>query len=192
MEYKRKKCSNKEHKDNDALYLCQNCKLYICNKCFNYHKELFNNHIIHTLDNNKEIFIDQCKEINHPMKMEFFCKTHNKLCCVCCISKIEVNGYGRHKDCNVCTIQDIKEEKRNKLKDNIKYLEDLSGNLNDSIKELKILYDKVEEKKEQLKSKIQNIFTKLRSALNEREDELLLEADNILNKLFDNVNIKRK
>ena len=189
MEYKKKKCSNKEHKDNDALYFCQNCKLYICKKCLSHHKELFDDHIVQNLDNNKEIFIDLCKEVNHPMKFEFFCKTHNQLCCVCCVSKIKVNGYGQHKDCNVCAIQDIKEEKKNKLKENIKYLEDLSSNLNDSIKELKILYDKIEEKKEQLKLKIQNIFTKLKTALNEREDKLLLEVDNKLNKLFDNANI---
>ena len=41
-----------------------------------------------------------------------------------CISKIETNGYGQHKDCDVISIQDIKEEKKLKLKENMKYLED--------------------------------------------------------------------
>ena len=71
------------------------------------------------------------------MKLEFFCKTHNKLCCVCCIAKIETNRYGQYKNCNVCTIQEINEEKKNKLKDNLKYLKDLSWNLNQAIKEIK-------------------------------------------------------
>ena len=95
---------------------------------------------------NKEIFIDICKEKRHSKQLEFYCKNHNKLCCAACITKLETNGYGQHKDCDVCVIQDIKEEKKNKLKDNIKYLEDLSNNLNNSIKELKQLFDKIEEK----------------------------------------------
>ena len=121
--------------------------------------------------------------------MEFYCKNHNKLCCVACISKIETKGYGQHKDCDICIIEDIKEEKKNKLKENIKYLENLSNNLNNSIKELKELFGKIDEKKDELKSKIQNIFTKIRTVLNEREDELLLEVDNKFKDLFGNENI---
>ena len=184
-----KKCSNKEHKDINAIYYCQDCKIYICNKCSNHHQELFNNHYIQNLDNNKKIFIDICEEKNHPIKMEFYCKNHNKLCCVACISKIEVKGYGQHKDCDVCIIENIKEEKKNKLNDNIKYLEDLSNNLNNSIKEIKILFDKINERKEKLKLDIQKIFTKLRNQLNEREDELLLEIDNKFNSIFGNEDI---
>ena len=94
MENKKEKCSNEEHKNNDAIYYCQDCKIYICNKCSIYHKELFNDHLIRNLNNNEEIFIDICKENNHQKKLEFYCKNHNQLCCVCCISKIETNGYG--------------------------------------------------------------------------------------------------
>ena len=189
MEHKNKKCSFKEHKDIDAISYCQDCEIFICNKCANYHQGLFENHQITNINGEKDIFFDICKEKNHPMKLEFFCKTHNKLCCAACISKLETKGYGQHKDCDICIIEDIKEEKKNKLKDNIKYLEDLYNNLNEAIKELKILFDKIEERKEDLKSKIQNIFTKIRTALNEREDELLLEVDNKYNDLYENENI---
>ena len=51
--------------------------------------------------------------------MEFFCKTHNILCCVACIAKIKDGIYGQHFDCNVYHIKKIKDEKRNKLKENI-------------------------------------------------------------------------
>ena len=189
MEDKKKKCSKIEHKDIDAISYCQECKIYICNKCSNFHQELFNNHQINILDNNQEIFIDICKEKNHPLKLEFYCKNHNKLCCAACLTKVETKGYGQHKDCDICIIEEIKEEKKNKLKDNIKYLEDLSNNLNNSIKELKELFEKIDERKEELKTKIQNIFTKLRTALNEREDELLLEVDNKYKDLYGNDNI---
>ena len=189
MEDQKKKCSFKEHKNIDAVYYCQECKIYICNKCFNNHQGFFQNHQINNIDNNKEIFIDKCKEKNHPNKLEFYCKNHNQLCCGLCISKIKAKDYGQHKDCEVCLIEDIKEEKKNKLKDNIKYLEDLSQNLNDTIKELKILFEKVDGKKENIKLEIQNVFTKLRTALNEREDELLSEVDKIFNDLFGNEDV---
>ena len=178
MEAQKKKCSYKEHKDINAISYCIECKIYICNKCLSYHQGLFENHHYNNLDNNKEIFIDICKEKNHSKELEFYCKNHNQLCCACCIVKTSKNKYGQHKDCNVCAIEDVKEEKNNKLKDNIKYLEDLSNDLNDSIKEIKNLFDKFEDKKEEIKQKIQNVFTKMRCALNEREDELLQEIDN--------------
>ena len=139
MENYKKKCSNEEHTNIDAISYCQDCKIYICNKCSNLHQGLFKNHITYNIDNNKEIFINNCEENNHNIKLEFYCKNHNKLCCSSCITKIKINGFGQHKDCDVCILQDIKEEKKNKLKDNIKFLEDLSNNLDNSIKELKTL-----------------------------------------------------
>ena len=153
------------------------CKVSFCNKCKNYHHGFFDNHHLYNIDNNKEIFIDICKEKNHSKQLEFYCKNHNQLCCGLCISKIEAKGYGQHKNCDICIIEDIKEEKKNKLNENIKYLEEFSNNLDNSIKELKVLFNKINEKKEELKTKIQNIFTKIRTTLNEREDELLLEVD---------------
>ena len=42
-----------------------------------------------------------------------------------CICKIRKDEIGKHKDCNVCTIEEIKDEKINKLKENIKCLEEL-------------------------------------------------------------------
>ena len=189
MENYKKKCSKEEHTNIDAILYCQDCKIYICNKCLNHHQGLFKKHITYNIDNNKDIFIDKCEENNHQNKLEFYCKNHNKLCCTACIIKIKAKGFGQHNDCDVCILQDIKEEKKNKLKDNIKFLEDLSNNLNNSIKELKSLYEQIDKRKEDLKSKIQNIFTKIRTALNERENKLLLEVDNKYKELFGNEDI---
>jgi len=93
------------------------------------------------------------------------------------LCKLKTKNYGQHKDCDIYIIEDIKEEKKNKLKENIKNLENLSNNINDSINKIKIIYEKINEKKEELKIKIQGIFTKIRNALNDREDELLLEVE---------------
>ena len=47
----------------------------------------------------------------------------------------------------------------------------------------------VNENKEELKEKIQKLFTKLRNVINDREDELLLEVDKKFNELYFNEDI---
>ena len=185
MEDKKKKCSYSEHKEIDAIYFCPECKLYICNKCINYHKGFFENHNIYNLDKDiNEIFTGICKEKDHFDKLEYFCKNHNKLCCGACLCKIKDEINGRHKDCNVCKIKDIKEEKKNKLKENIQSLEELSKTLEESIKKLKIIFEKKKEDKEELKLKIKKIFIEIRNTLNDIENKLLVEIDKHFNELL--------
>ena len=113
MENKNIKCSFEEHKDIYAIYYCQECKIYLCNKCDNFHKNLFKNHYKYNLDkDSKDIFINICNEKNHPNKLEYYCKNHNILCCAACIAKIEGKGNGQHKNCDICFIENIKEEKK--------------------------------------------------------------------------------
>ena len=68
-------------------------------------------------------------------------------------------------------------------------METLSINFEDYIKEIKILQEKINKKKEDIQKKLKSIFTKIRNKLNEREDELLLDIENIFNKLYFNDDI---
>jgi len=175
-----KKCSNKKHSELNAVNYCNICNIYLCNKCSNNHLDLLNNHPVINLTeyNNQEIFTGLCQELNHQIGLKFYCKNHNKLCCAACLSKMKVNGYGQHFNCEVCLIKDIKDEKKNKLKENIKYLEDSSKNIIESVNKLKEIYEKINKSKEEIKLKISKIFTKIRNVVNEREDKLLSEVDN--------------
>ena len=168
MKNEKKKCnsnSSKEHGEVDAIIYCLECKLYMCNKCETLHSKLFLNHNIYNLDKEaEEIFTGYCKKENHT-KLDFFCKTHNELCCSSCIAKIKKEGCGQHFDCEVCIIEDIKDDKIFKLKDNIKFLEELSNNIQQSIKDLKVIFEKMNKNKEELKLNIQKIFTKIRSEI---------------------------
>ena len=185
MEIKNQKCSTKEHEEIDANTYCGICKIFIWNKCEALHSKLFSNHITINLDKNtQEIFTGFCKEEKHNIELEYFCKTHNQLCCAACLCKLKKNENGKHKDCDVCFIEDIKDEKKNKIKENIKYLQELSNILQNSINNLKQFVEKINENKEQLKLKIQKIFTQIRNVLNNREDELLLEVDNAFEDMF--------
>ena len=171
-------CSSKAHEKKDAIIYCQKCGIYMCNKCENFHSNLFSEHNLYKIDkNNKEIFTGICKEENHNEPLEFFCKTHNKLCCSSCLCKIQNKGKGQHKDCNICIIEEIKEDKKNKLNEDIKKLENFYKIIEESIEKLKIESQKINENKENMKKEIKKLFTKIRNNLNEREDEILLEID---------------
>ena len=187
MKNEKKKCnsnSSKEHGEVDAIIYCLECKLYLCNKCETFHSKLSSNHHTFNLDKEgEEIFTGYCKNENHT-KLDYFCKTHNELCCGLCITKIKKEGNGQHLDCDVCIIEDIKDDKISKLKDNIKFLEELSNNIQQSIKDSKAIFEKMNKNKEELKLNIQQIFTKIRSEINNREDQLLIEVDKKFENLF--------
>lgn len=136
--------------------------------------------------NANEVFTGICKNEKHNNELEFFCKTHNILCCSSCITKVKDKYHGQHTDCDVCLIQDVMGEKKNKLKNSIKYLEDLSISIEDSIKQLKIISESINSSKEELKKNIKEIFIKIKNALNIRENELLFEVDEKFNGLFSN------
>ena len=178
MEIQKKKCSLPEHKEINANSYCKRCDIYLCNKCEIIHSNLCINHQIYNINKNEEeIFTGFCTEDNHYNELEFFCKTHNILCCGLCLCKIKKKEIGKHKDCDTCLIEDIIDEKRNKLKENIQRLEELSKNLQESINNIKNYCEKINENKEELKQNIQKIFTKIGNEINNQEDELLLELD---------------
>ena len=114
----------------DSISFCQECNIYMCNKCDKVHFGLCQNHPKYNLDEDiNEIFTGYCKKPNHNDELEIFCKNHNELCCSSCITKIKGKKYGQHGNCEFCFIENIKEEKKDKLKKNIKYLENLSNNI---------------------------------------------------------------
>ena len=183
MENIKQKCSLKEHNELVAISYCQKCGIYMCNKCEKYHSSLFPEHKSYNLDKDiSNIFSGFCKvEKHHQNELKFFCKNHNILCCGFCIAKIKREEYGQHSDCEVCNIEDIMDEKRNNLKNNIKILEELSNSFKSSINKLKILFEEISKNKEEIKLNIQKIFTKLRNIINDREDQLLLSVDKEFN-----------
>ena len=188
-----KKCSSKKQQDINAISFCIECDIFMCNKCANHHNEILEHHHKYNLNENiNEIFTGICKEEGHKDKLDFYCKDHNKLCCVACLSKIKKKGIGQHTDCNACLIEDIKNEKKNKLKENLKFLEDFSNKIENSINELKKIFEEINKNKEELKMKIAKTFTQIRNGINEREDQLLLEIDNKFDDIYFNEEIIRQ
>ena len=180
-----KKCSSKNHEKYDAIIYCQNCNIYLCNKCSKTHSEWFQTHNVYNLNNKKEeIFTIYCQEKYHSNILEFYCKNHNVFCCAACISKINDQKYGQHSDCDVCSIEEIKEDKKSELNDNIEKLEELLNNLEKSLSPMSELFQKANEDKEKLKMEVQRIFTVIRKEVNKREDKILSDIDEIFEQNF--------
>ena len=57
---------------------------------------------------------------------------------------------------------------------------------------MKEIFEKVGKNKEDLKLKVQKAFTKIRNALNEREDKLLIEIDTLYDKRYFNEDVIKK
>ena len=153
------KCS--VHKDTDAIRCCGECKAYYCNKCEKSHSELLKHHHIFQIDKNTDkLFTGYCKEKNHPVELNYFCKNHNILCCAICISKIKTRENGKHHDCNVCDINDICDEKKKTLSDNIKTLENLSNLFQSLVNDLKKIIEEIDENKEKVKKKYKKYLLK--------------------------------
>ena len=152
-----------------------------------------NNQNINYLNNKEsnETNYDICYEQNHQQKLEYFCRTHNKLCCRACATKIKGLGNGQHYDCNICFVKDIKEESKNKLKQNLIYLENNISLFDSIVDSLRRAYEEISGKKEKLKIRIQKLFTKIRNDINKREDKLLFQVEEIFEKYFFKKNLKK-
>ena len=193
MDKEKQKCSLANHSQVDAIVFCPECRIFMCNKCEKNHLEILSIHHLYKLDKDiNYIFTGFCNCPNHKNELNYFCKTHNILCCAECIVKIKDKIHGHHHDCDVCLIEDIVEEKKNNLKENINILEKLFNDLLASFNELQKIFEKINNDKEDLKLKIQKIFTKIRNILNDREDKLLSEIDNKFSDLFFNEDIIKK
>ena len=167
------KCSSIEHKNTNAIIFCQICKVYLCNKCQIFHSNIFRNHITQNISKeNQEIFTGLCEENEHNYILEYYCKTHNKLCCVACISKIKDEKNGNHKDCDIYKLKNIKPEKEKKFKEDYSKLQEISKSLEPTINKFKALKEEINKSKEDLIMEIQKVFTNLRNALNNREDQI--------------------
>ena len=186
MENQKKYCSFQGHEKIPADIYCISCKVYMCQKCESFHSKLLSNHKVFNMDkmNNEDVSQEFCHQEKHNIELQYYCRNHNILCCAKCITKIRNKENGIHKDCDICTIEEIKNEKMTKLNQNINNLEILANNLEESMKRLKNIFEKINENKEDIKNRIQKIFTKIRSELNNREDLLLQEVDDIFEKNF--------
>ena len=184
MENSIKKCYNKAHANKKAVKYCLICNKHLCEICASSHFKCDREHELYSLDNDLNLnFTGTCNEKNHPNNLDYYCSTHNNLCCAACLCKIKEKGDGQHTECNVCYIGEIKDEKKKILSNNINKLKDLSQKVKKWLKEIKKIYEKTKPKKDEIKEMIVNTFDSLINILDKRKKELLKELDNLYEKL---------
>ena len=182
MEAKKNLCFKEDHKKKRILAkeFCPECKKFYCEDCLVFHQSLFSGHKTRELTN-KIIFKGICNENQHSEKYEYFCKTHNKLCCSKCIIKINDNNtQGEHSKCDYCGLKEIQpkkekefKEKRSEIKNNLEKLE------KESLENFYKYRDNKEDEKEKLKDKIVKTFQNYEKALTERKNKLLSDVEKI-------------
>lgn len=183
METTEKKCYTKSHANKKAIKFCLNCNKYLCELCLASHAKCDRKHELYSIDNELNLsFKGTCQENNHPNNLDYYCSTHNNLCCAACLCKIKDKGDGQHTECKACSIEEIKEEKREKLNNNINILKDLAQNFKKKLKEVRKIYDKTNNQKEGTRTNIKNTFDELINILTLRKKELLKELDDIYEK----------
>ena len=71
--------------------------------------------------------------------VKYICVINAKkyICCVACIAKIKGKGKGQHSDCDIYIIEDVKEEKKKILDENLRKLIELSNTIEESTNKLK-------------------------------------------------------
>ena len=187
------KCSSIGHRNIDAIIFCHMCKKYFCNQCQSFHSNIFQHHISQKIsDMNKEIFTGLCQDKNHINILKYYCKNHNQLCCVACIGKIKDEINGKHNDCEIFKLKDIKPQKEKKFKEDYNKLQDIYNSLEPKINKFNSLKDEtnINKNKEELIKEIQKTFTNLRYALNKREEQLLSEVEEKFKNIYDDNIIK--
>ena len=178
------KCYYNEHSEQTATNYCFKCNKFLCETCSTSHFDANPKHNLFSVEKDLNLnFTGFCKE-GHPNKLDYYCSTHNNLCCAACLCKINDKGDGQHTECNVCYIGDIKEEKKSKLIDNLKLLKKFSLNIKKMLKDIGNIFERTNPIKEDIIKTIQNIFDNLRNLLDQREKELLDEVDDLYSQNF--------
>ena len=113
MNIQNKKCSFAKHSEKDAKITCVNCNMNLCKECEIFHSNFCKEHLTYNIEKEqKDIFNIFCQGPEHKIKYEYFCRSHNILCCARCITKIKNEKNGKHTDCDICNIEDIVESKK--------------------------------------------------------------------------------
>ena len=180
MEGQKYLCFNDDHEEQvAATKFCPECKQFYCEDCLKLHNKLYKKHKPKALED-KIIFKGMCNEYQHNEKYEYFCRTHNKLCCSKCTTKIKDETHGEHSNCEVCKLVDILSEKEKIFEENRAKINKKKYKLvNESIANFeKYRGNKVETKKS-IKAQIEKAFQNYEKALAERKNQLLSNVDEI-------------
>ena len=165
-----------------AKAFCQQCAMFICDKCVESHQRMkvFVGHKISSLDElkecgAKEIFIQEpplqiCKEHEEPMKIYCF----DCSCLICRDCTINVKDHSRH---NHEFFKKAAPEMKTNLLQQLNPLKEEKVSLSRAMKEVQFTQSEVKAQGDSVYSLIKSLCEHLRQIIDNREQELLKEAE---------------
>ncbi|VDI59110.1 Hypothetical predicted protein [Mytilus galloprovincialis] len=162
---------------------CPQCEDFLCGACQNHHKVaklLISHQTISIVEYMKlPTFIKNVniKCADHENIFEFYCKTHDNLCCKQCLIT-------SHNDCNEITlIEDLLSmsalQKTSALNDIEQILKCLSTNIHTAIDDRKRHLDEIQQQKDNLLGKIKEKREEINNLLDLLEKSLLQELSEV-------------
>ncbi|CAG2186788.1 unnamed protein product [Mytilus edulis] len=162
---------------------CPQCEDFLCGACQNYHKvaKLLNSHqtisIVEYMKLPTFIKNVNIKCADHENIFEFYCKTHDNLCCKQCLIT-------SHNDCNEITlIEDLLSmsalQKTSALDDIEQILKCLSTNIHTAIDDRKRNLYEIQQQKDNLLGKIKEKRREINNLLDQLEKSLLQELSEV-------------
>ncbi|CAG2200835.1 unnamed protein product [Mytilus edulis] len=190
----------KRHLNKSAEEYCPQCEEALCRECRDHHKlsKLLKSHQTITVDKYNKLpsFIKQisqnCEE--HDCFLEFYCKSHDALCCKLCL----ISG---HKECKgTIFIEDFLKPltgHQSAALDNIeKVLQDLQSNICSAIKDRnrnltelreqkRVIEEQIKEKRKEINNLLDNLEEELLQKVSIHEKTNCREIEEIITKLED-------
>ena len=189
------KCEACTESGGKAEAFCRQCAMFICNECVKSHKRMkpLNTHEIASLDDlkhgrTKPIVVSEPptrKCLVHEEPLIIYCFDCDNLICHLCTVK-------DHKDHNFEFCKKAAASAKEKLFEEMKPLREVRESLSHAVKEVTTTKQEVTAQGDSVANTIQTSFTKLREILNTREQEMLKEAERVVQEKVDKLSAQVK
>ena len=178
----KRKCS--KHQNAEVVTYYPECKKFCCTECDKLMRELFPEYHPLPIEEASELtltFEDRCKEIGHSdCPLNYFCKTHNELCC----SECAYSGTGKHRGCAVVRARDMEMEFKARLSASVDSLsaevERIEADMKRPDGVAATFADRVaqaEEAKQEVAEAVQEAFARYKEAVDKRKAALLADLE---------------
>lgn len=102
------KCSLEKHSNKPAKVFCQDCKILMCEECNEAHLDICKIHHYQQIDKSTT---DKYKNAKLISEINFFCKSHNRLCNTKCNTKPKNDINVQEFNCEILLLNDMKKKK---------------------------------------------------------------------------------
>ena len=193
VEVKCELCSDSGDK---AEAFCRQCAMFICKDCIKQHKRLkpFLTHEVASLEDLKQgrakpIAVkegpDSVKCLDHDEPLGVYCFDCDMLICRDCTMK-------DHRDHNFEFCKKAAATTKSNLLEKLDPLKTQSHSLAHAVEEVRTTKQELESKRDNVRNTIKTSFKELRDILNNRERELLGEADRLVQEKMDRLSVQEK